>query len=230
MPKVEKVSRTKVHTRYHTKSGLRVPGVTTVLSVIAKPQLIPWANKMGLQGIDTRKYVNRLASIGTLAHQWIEAILLGQAPDLSKWSQEQQDLASNSVIKFLEWHDQHRVEVVETEKPLASEKHLYGGTLDVLARVDGSLGLVDIKTSKAIYDDHMYQVAAYNQLAIEHGWDPQWMRVLQVGRTEDEGFSIRHASGAELQRYWQVFLEALDLYKAIRESKKRTLPFQGEAK
>ena len=154
----EKISRVKAHTKYYTQDGKRVPGVTTVLRVVNKPALVPWANKLGLQGIDTRKYVDRLASVGTLAHYWIEGLLLtGKDPDLSEWSQEQQDLDSNSVLKFLKWRGQHDLWVIETEKPLASETYRYGGTLDILADVDGRRGLIDIKTSKAIYDDHMYQ-------------------------------------------------------------------------
>ena len=218
----EKISRVKAHTRYFTQDGQRVPGVTTILGVINKPALVPWANKMGLQGIDTRKYVDRLASVGTLAHHWIEGLLLtGKDPDLSEWSQEQQDLASNSVLKFLKWQGQHDIRVIETEKPLTSETYCYGGTLDILAEVDGSRGLIDIKTSKAIYDDHMYQVAAYHQLAHEHGYAPWWVLVLQVGRTEDEGFHVRHASDTELQRYWKVFESALVLYRAVQQAKKK---------
>ncbi len=218
----EKISRVKAHTQYFTQDGQRVPGVTTVLGLINKPGLVPWANKLGLQGIDSQKYVNRMASIGTLAHYWVEGILLtGTDPDLSEWSQEQQDMASNSVLKFLEWYDQHDIRVIETEKPLVSEVYRYGGTLDILADVDGGRGLIDIKTSKAIYDDHMYQVAAYHQLACEHGYVPEWVQVLQVGRTEDEGFGVRHASGRELQKYWQVFESALVLYRATQKAKKK---------
>ncbi len=92
--------------------------------------------------------------------------------------------------------------------------------MDILAEVDGSRGLIDIKTSKAIYDDHMYQVAAYHRLAQEHGYEPKWVRVLQVGRTDEEGFTIRHASDEELHRYWNVFESALVLYRAIQRAKK----------
>ena len=49
------------HTVYKLASGARVPGVTTVLSVLNKPALVPWANKLGLEGIDVRKYVDALA-------------------------------------------------------------------------------------------------------------------------------------------------------------------------
>lgn len=217
MTTIEKVSRVKEHTVYRVADGTRVPGVTTVLGVLAKPALIAWANQMGLQGIDTRKYVDRLAEIGTLAHYWIECILRKVEPDLSTWSKEQVDLAQNSVLKFLAWMDGHEIEVVGTELQLVSEQYCYGGTVDVVARVDGELEVVDIKTAKAIYEDMMYQVAAYWQLARENGQAVDAIRIVQAGRTADEGFTVRHASGDELARYWRVFQCALDLYRALQE-------------
>ncbi|MBA7569795.1 hypothetical protein ES708_11536 [subsurface metagenome] len=59
------------HIIYRTRSGQSVPGVTTILSVLNKPALVPWANRMGLQGIDVAKYVDDKAAIGTLAHYLI---------------------------------------------------------------------------------------------------------------------------------------------------------------
>ena len=50
--------RAKAHTAYKTAGGQRVPGVTTVLGVINKPALVPWANQLGLQGINSSTYVD----------------------------------------------------------------------------------------------------------------------------------------------------------------------------
>ena len=76
--KIEQISRSKVHTVYKTGDSIRVPSVTTILGVLSKPALIPWANRLGLQGIDSSKYVDRLATIGTLAHYWIESYINGE--------------------------------------------------------------------------------------------------------------------------------------------------------
>ena len=224
---VEKVSRVKQHTVYKKRDGKRVPGVTTVLGVIAKPALKFWANSLGLQGIEVRTYVDKLAEIGTLAHLWIMSFLAGEdEPDFSEtWSKEQIDLASNSVIKFLDWHKEHggreKIKVIGLEMPMVSEKG-YGGTLDILAEVDGSLGIIDIKTSKAIYDDHLYQVAAYRSLASVNGYKVDWVRILQVGRTEDEGFTEKHITLVEVVKYWDVFAAALTLYEAMKVSRRKS--------
>ena len=210
---IEPVSRVKAHTRYHV-DGKRVPSVTTILGVINKPALIPWANRMGRQGIDTRTYVDKLAEVGTLAHYWIECMLTGREPDFHSWSQEQVDLATPSIEKFRQWHGEHDVRVLGTEMPLVSKRHRYGGTIDVLAEIDGQVGLVDIKTSKAIYDDHVHQVAAYHELAQENGHTPKSVRILQVGRNPEERFSVRCADNREIALHFEVFRSALSLYRA----------------
>jgi hypothetical protein len=43
--------KTKQHTIYKLADGSRVPGVTTIVGMKAKPQLIDWANRIGLEGI-----------------------------------------------------------------------------------------------------------------------------------------------------------------------------------
>src|SRR5439155_21898181 len=60
-PQTDFGDKVKAHVRYYTSKGEQVPGVTTILSVLNKPALVSWANRMGLQGIDTHKYVDEAA-------------------------------------------------------------------------------------------------------------------------------------------------------------------------
>ena len=94
--------RSKAHIRYRLADKTIVPGVTTVLNLLSKPALVPWANKMGLQGIDTSKYVDDKADIGTLAHAIITDKLTGKETDTSDYSKNQIDLAENSCLSFWE--------------------------------------------------------------------------------------------------------------------------------
>ena len=68
------MSKTKAHTRYRLTDGTIVPGVTTVTGSQLgwnKQVLINWANRIGLTEIDSTKYKDDKADIGTLAHQMI---------------------------------------------------------------------------------------------------------------------------------------------------------------
>lgn len=206
---------------YKTKDGKRVPSVTTILGVIDKPALVPWANRMGRQGIDTRTYVDELAAVGTLAHYRIECLLTERRPDFTGWTQDQMAKSLHAVVKFREWASDNNVEVIATELPLVSEVHRYGGMIDVLAKVNGVPAVIDIKTGKAVYDDHRHQVAAYFHLAAQHGYAPRCAYVVQAGRTEAEGFSVSRLDRERIDRHWRVFCAAYGLYDAIKAAKRK---------
>jgi hypothetical protein len=73
--------------------------------------------------------------------------------------------------------------------------------------------LLDFKTSSGIYDDHLYQVAAYWRLLAESGHDVQGVRILQIPR--DGGGPQEHRlTGEECLAAWKVFQAALVLYRA----------------
>ena len=210
--------RAKAHRRYRTEDGAIVPGVTTILGIIDKPALVKWANGLGLRGIDSSTYVDETARIGTLAHEMIQEHLGGPSWDREAYTAEQVDQAENAVLSFFEWERQTgaTMETVEIEMPLVSGRFLYGGTIDWYGDIDGRRWLVDIKTSKALYPEHVYQVAAYHRLLLEHGMPVDGVRLLRVGRTEDEGFDDHVIGTAELDGAWSVFAMALELYQAIK--------------
>ena len=217
----ETVKKAKAHTRYQLEDGTRVPGVTTILGVIAKPALISWANRMGLDGINTAKHVDELADIGTLAHAMIAHHLGGPAPDLDDYSKNQISRAENSVLSFHEWAKGKDLATYDSEVQLVSEDLRYGGTADWHGIIDGIPTLLDLKTGKAIYDEHLYQVAAYWNLILENKLGTiDEIRILQVGRSEDEGFSERITPAASIPKYFAVFTAALHLYETIKAAKK----------
>ena len=211
--------KARQHTVYKTADGERIPGVTTVLGVLNKPALGPWHNRMGLQGIDTAKYVDALAEIGTLAHAMIEAYLSGETLDLSDYSSEQIDKAENSCLSYYEWAKGHTVEPILTEASLVSEPYRFGGTIDCYCLLDGVRTLVDFKTGKAIWPEHLYQVAAYDMLLFDNGHPVDAVMILQIGRDETEGFSTRTIT--DRSPYFAVFEHCLGIYRLKKVTERR---------
>lgn len=205
------------HQKYYTKDGTLVPGVTTVLGVLAKPALVPWANKLGLQGIEVGKFVDNLADIGTLAHGMIEAHLKGAEFDNSDYSPNQVSKAENCFLKFLEWEKNHKVKVLGTELQLVSETHKFGGTCDLYCELDGVKTLIDLKTAKAVYDEMHTQVSAYSILLSENGNTVEDMKILRIGRDDAEGFEEIQITKGMLHQ--MRFLAALEIYKINKQLK-----------
>ena len=73
---------------------------------------------------------------------------------------------------------------------------------------------MDIKTSKALYPEHVFQVSAYAAMLEEVGYTVDGVRLLRVGRTNDEGFDDHIIGTAALRLGLKVFEAALDLYRA----------------
>ena len=210
--------KSKAHIRYKTKDGAIVPGVTTVLNLLAKPALVPWANRMGLQGIDTSKYVDDKADIGTLAHAMITDKLIGKETDTTDYSKNQIDLAENSCLSFWEWEKDHKIESVEfVERPLVSEAYRFGGTLDIYAVVNGKREIIDLKTGSGIYDEHIYQVAVLKRLLEENGFTVAATRVVNIPRAETEAFGERVISETENRVGWEIFKNLLSVYYLKKE-------------
>jgi hypothetical protein len=212
------MGKSKAHIQYKTKNGTRVPGVTTILGVMAKPALVPWANKLGLQGIDVGKYVDDLADIGTLAHAMAEAHCLGIKCDTSDYSANQISIAENCLIKFFDWHDQNRPEPLGNEMVLVSESRMYGGTADFYCSIKGKKVLVDFKTCKAIYGEMKTQVIAYKDLLVESGHQVDECIILRIGRSENEGFECQSVYQEDLHR--KRFMACQELYNLNKQLEK----------
>lgn len=217
----EVVRKAKPHQKYVLKNGQQVVGVTTALGIVNKPALVAWANNLGLQGIKQHEYVDDLADVGTCAHYLINCDLTGEKPDLQDFTPRQVDRAENALISYYAWSKDKEFTTLMSEQQLVSEEHRYGGTVDWYGRLNGAWVLVDIKTGKAIYDDYIYQTAAYRQLLIENRHRVDEIHILQVGREPSEGFSEKMIPAAAIGPYWEVFKSALGLYKAIRATKGR---------
>ena len=215
MEKVKTPKKARAHTIYKLPDGVRVPGVTTILGVLNKPALVKWANNLGLQGIDSSKYRDGMADIGTLAHQMILSYFKGEDTDTSEYSKSQIELAENCLLSFWEWEKGHNIKVIKAEVPLISEKYGYGGTIDCFCSLDGIATLLDFKTGKAIYPEMFYQLAAYKQLLVEGNHLVGMTRILRIGRDEDEGFEERLV--ADTTKHFELFKYCLAIYNLQKE-------------
>jgi len=215
--------RSKAHQRYRLADGTIVPGVTTILGVLNKPALVKWANNLGLQGIDSSAYVDETAKIGTLAHEMVQEYLGGPEWDRSAYNPGQIDLAENAVLSFFEWERRNvsSFETVFIEKQFVSETNRYGGTVDWYGELDEQMWLVDFKTCKALFPEHTYQTAAYWALLLEHGYRVDGVRILRIGRSEDEGFDDKIIGREEIEDAYRVFESALNLYRAKSSFERR---------
>ena len=141
---------------YYKVETKRLPSVTTVLKLLANPGLEAWKRTTpGWEEIS-----NWAADIGTRTHKAIELELKG-------WHQTvEEHYVFKCFDAFMQWKNQYDFELVDTEMRVVSEKG-YGGTLDLICRLNGRLYIIDIKTSNQIYPDYLLQLSAYRAAYVE---------------------------------------------------------------
>ena len=206
------------HQIYKNSNGEKLPSVTTVLSVIAKPALIAWSNKKGLEGINYFDELKRTAKIGSLVHAIAEYYTSKTPIEWDKYTKEEIKRACTISKRFFEFVSlQDEFKPILSEGAFASEKYGYGGCLDLICSLNGKITLLDYKTSSNIYDEMVSQVAAYKRLAEEQGYKIEQVIILRFGREESEGYEYREISKKELKYGLKMFDCALKLYKSKKE-------------
>lgn len=218
--------KTKAHQRYRLKptkqhpKGEIVVGVTTIVGILNKPALVPWANRIGLQGIDVKRYVDDKADIGTLAHALIIGELTGQKVDTSDYSQAQISAAENACLSFYAWQKKHKLTIYEAEKELVSERYRFGGRFDILGEIDSIIELLDLKTGSGIWEEHYYQLGGYLLLLEENEHIVNQIRILNIPRSENENFQEIILSGRMMDLSKEMFLDCLSIYNRKKEVKR----------
>jgi len=214
------MAKTKAHQKYKLHNGTIVPSVTTIINESLgwnKNALVAWARREALAGNDPNKLRDKAADIGTLAHYLIESHLKGIEPDVSEYAPADLEKARNCFNAYLKWESNHVQDVLHTEISLVSQRYGYGGTIDLIAVIDGKLSLVDFKSSNAVYPEHKIQVVAYAELYKERfGSYPKLIHLLQLNK-DGSGFE-HHCLGSmrEMIIYWLIFEKCLGIYKLKR--------------
>lgn len=157
--------------------GIWYPRVTSIVSIKAKPALYKfYADQASYAAGEAVK--NKSAEEGTLLHETVEAILKNERPVIP-------DSVAPAVAAFLDFKRQNEIIPHQIETRIVSKKHHYAGTMDCLAELNGQLGVLDIKTSYAIYRDYGIQTSAYVEALREnHSMPPlkRWILRLDQSR------------------------------------------------
>ena len=211
-------NKTKAHTKYFDTNGNLVVGTTTVINILDKPALVAWSNRLGLQGIDSTRYKDKLADVGTVTHLRILHYLKHTEPDLSEYSPADIALSDNCLKSFYEWEKSHKLEPIRMEIIMVSDKFGYGGTPDYLGLVNGRLEIVDFKTG-GLYLSVVLQLAAYRQMAHELGYPVEHCRALSIPRSEGEGF--KEELYTKLDDEFEIFKSCLAIYNLLKKTGRR---------
>lgn len=119
--------------------------------------------------------------IHDFAHDFAKAEMTGlthpkiPVDKMALFTKEEKDKALNGINAFLDWFNNHEVEFLAMEKVLYYNSLLAGdskegeeiveflGIMDCLAKVNGTILVLDYKTGKRVYTDQRYQLSGYRK-------------------------------------------------------------------
>lgn len=250
-----KNARDTANGRMYTWKGEEFYSVTTMLQSVPKQRVFTaWAAKLvaegaveafrngtlaalvaedpedavrHLKGMPNKKR-ERAANAGTTIHSWVEAHILGAEPPIVPIHLRPQ------LEQFRAFEEKYKPRYLAAEATVYNRRERYAGTLDIIAEIDGRIGLIDTK-SGGLYAEAAMQLAAYRNAEYIGGPDgvehplpkvdftavlhiqPESFRLVEVLSTDEVFYAFRVAR--------EMFRWETDLSKRVLMD---TVAFPGE--
>jgi len=135
--------------------GRWYPRVTQIIGIKAKPALYYYYGEAPSYKA-AQEMTQKAAEEGTLVHEIVQKIMVGDEVEIP-------ESIRPAVIAYQQFIETKNIQVDReyVEKRIWHSAHRYAGTIDGLALIDGKFGVLDIKTSQAVYRDYNLQTSAY---------------------------------------------------------------------
>lgn len=214
-------------------------GTTTVLGVIAKPALIPWAANMTVGYIREhigeydltdlaqfeqmlqdaksahRKKKEKAGDWGTELHAEVERYIKNSMICIAGWKDTTK--YDDKIKQFIEWAKQNNTRFLASEKNVWSERMWTGGIVDFICEIDGKRWIGDIKTSNSgVHPENFWQCAAYDMMLQEQG-EPRAEGYLILNIKENGEFAEKR--NISIEENQQAFLSCLNIYRTLEKIK-----------
>ena len=224
----------KIH-KYTDSKGNKIESVTGITGLLDKSTpLMIWATRMmGDYILDYysgqvitpdiietakkqwREAKEKAADIGSAIHEWVEQKIKGLEPEIP-----QEEKVRNGAIAFLKWMKTHDIKFKETERIVYSKKYNYVGRCDWFGKEGKTWIIGDHKSSKGIYNEMRYQLAAYwNASEEERIAEFEKGIIVKYGK-EDGEFETLEISRREYLKDREAFLGLLQTKRREIELKK----------
>jgi hypothetical protein len=205
--------------RYYQRNGAFYPSITYVLGYYPKGKFFEdWLKKVGYSA---DYIVRKSADEGTQVHEMIEEYLNGAELNfLNKGGYPQYPTnVWQMFLRFVDWWEEYKPTLIETEVHLFSDKLKVAGTCDLVCEIDGELWIIDFKTSNHLQTTYDLQAAVYGKCYEEcfgktpHRYGILWLksskRKAAKGKMQGKGWEMYESSRTQE--------ENLDIFLAVKK-------------
>jgi hypothetical protein len=194
------------------------PGVTTILECYPKGYgFVEWLKQTGY---NAETILEKAAEQGSNIHSMIEMYL---SEIEVKWATNEGDriwtLAEWEMLnKFVAFYLKYQPEVLAVEFVFCEDELGYGGTIDLICKINDQIWLIDHKSSNYIHKSHELQLAAYctawNKLNPQYKIERtgiMWLRAQTRG--EDKTGKKIQGSGWQLKEFDRNYEDGFKLFQ-----------------
>jgi hypothetical protein len=228
------------HRYFWEEEKKEVTSVTTILDIINKPALIPWAVNCTTDYIFGNEEKGILPQI--LPGKSYDEIQLHSIREkarsshsnrkkdagdigtfLHKWVEkyikgEKPEIPVNpelqvAVLNFLIWVKNHKVKFLLSEQMVFSKKYGYPGTIDFICTIDGEMYVGDLKTSSGIYAEMLLQTSGYRHARVEEFPEEKYVGQLIVRIGKDGTFEFLKIKDTDVYKIGDREVTGKQLYE-----------------
>lgn len=161
-----------------------------------------------------RKILNKKAEYGTTIHESIEmyeanikTMSLKEAFDIVIQVKELSYIQEASLRQYLKLKTRYNIEVLEQEMMIQYEKK-YAGRFDMVANINGSLSLCDIKTTAELDEEYLSYQLSYYEMAMGKKFDKLyaiWLPKKDIGQVVEIKRKPREVLIKKLNEFLEVY-------------------------
>lgn len=198
--------------------GARYDRVSAALGVISKPGLDAWKQKHGPE--EAARLLSEAGALGTRVHAMVERVCRDDDP----WAEVEGTDLEPYYRCYVPWHEQHVRQVIMLEQVLWSEACGYAGTVDSVAELqgferipDGSIAVLDVKTSRSLSWPYRLQTASYMGAILERGLLSRVDIRGIIHMSSKKPGTLANVWYRDHDTEWLRWLAALELYRGSLE-------------
>lgn len=210
--------------RFYKRNDKYYPSVSSILNYFPKNKFFhDWLKDVG-HNADI--IAQKAASEGTQVHNAIENFIKGGTVDwIDEYGNAKYSLEVwKMILKFADFWNTHKPELIASEYHLFSDKHEYAGTADLIVRFKDKLWLMDIKTSNSLHTSYELQLAAYatawnethDEKITENGII--WLKAATRGpdksgkKVQGDGWQLKIFDNS-IDKSMEMFIKIYDIYR-----------------
>jgi hypothetical protein len=208
--------------RFYRRNEEYYPSVSSILNYFPKNQFFhSWLKDVGH---NSDIIAAKAAAEGTQVHNAVESFINGNEIN---WIDEYGNAIYSldvwkMILKFAEFWNTHKPELIATEYHLFSDNHKYAGTADLIVKLKGKVWLMDVKTSNSLHTSYDLQLASYAKAWNETHDTPieetgiLWLKAATRGEgkgdaIQGKGWQLKTIG--DIDRNFEMFLKIYDIYK-----------------